>query len=208
MAKERLIKLPQTKGEFKLSGIVTGTQKGDKFFTNKKTKKGNDMNLLNFGVETNKDSTVYISLNGMVRDNVYFYKRPDKKNGETKGDTKKIAWADRQKFQEEGYRLIGVNVGVTKKLNEKGEQVNNNNTLTEYDACKIIAQNLQDDQSVFVKGNIEYSSYKNDKGDIKRSSKFVPNQVSLCKPIDFENEDFKENNTFKQTFIFMGITKN
>ena len=61
MAKERLIKLPQTKGEFKLSGIVTGTQKGDKFFTNKKTKKGNDMNLLNFGVETNKDSTVYIS---------------------------------------------------------------------------------------------------------------------------------------------------
>ena len=41
MAKERLIKLPQTKGEFKLSGIVTGTQKGDKFFTNKKTKKGN-----------------------------------------------------------------------------------------------------------------------------------------------------------------------
>ena len=39
MAKERLIKLPQTKGEFKLSGIVTGTQKGDKFFTNKKTKK-------------------------------------------------------------------------------------------------------------------------------------------------------------------------
>ena len=32
MAKERIIKLPQTKGEFKISGNVTGTEKGDNFF--------------------------------------------------------------------------------------------------------------------------------------------------------------------------------
>ena len=207
MAKERLIKLPETKGEFKICGKVVGTQKGDKFFTNKKTKNGKDMNLLSFGVETKEDSTVYVSLNGMERDSVYFYKRPDKKNGEEKGTTKKVDWVDRASFKEEGYRLIGVNVGVTKKLNEKGEEVNENRTLTEYDACKVVADNLQDDQFVFTKGKLEFSSYKSDNGDRKRSSKFVPNQISLCKPIDFSKDDFKEVNSFKQDIIFMGISK-
>ena len=203
MAKERLIKLPQTKGEFKISGIVTGTKKGDKFFNQKKTKTGKDMNLLNFGVETNEDTTVYVGLNGMVRDEVFFYKKAEKK-GE-KGTTKKVAWVDRYKFNEDGYKLIGLNVGVSKKLNDKGEKVNDNNTYTEFDACKQIGDNLQDGQSVFVRGNIEYSSYKNDKDEIQRSTKFVPNQVSLCRDIDFKAEDFQENNGFKQVIIFEGI---
>ena len=203
MAKERLIKLPQTKGEFKISGIVTGTKKGDKFFNQKKTKTGKDMNLLNFGVETNADTTVYVGLNGMVRDEVFFYKRAEKK-GE-KGTTKKVAWVDRYKFNEDGYKLIGLNVGVSKKLNDKGEKVNDNNTYTEFDACKQIGDNLQDGQSVFIKGNIEYSSYKNDKDEVKRSTKFVPNQVSLCRDIDFKAEDFQENNGFKQVIIFESI---
>ena len=50
--------------------------------------------------------------------------------------------------------------------------------------------------------------FKDDKGEIKRSSKFVPSQVSLCSPVDFEKEDFKENNSFKQTIIFDNIVKN
>lgn len=203
MAKERLIKLPQTKGEFKISGLATGTKKGDKFFNNKKTKKGVDMNLLSFGVETNKDSTVYVSLNGMVRDEVFFYKRPEEKG--KKGTTKKIAWVDRYKFNEEGYKLIGLNIGVTKKLNDKGQEVNDNKMLTEFDACKHIGENLQDGQPIFTRGNIEYSSYKNDKGEVKRSTKFVPNQVSLCGDIDFDKEGFEENNTFKQVIIFESI---
>lgn len=203
MAKERLIKLPQTKGEFKISGLVTGTKKGDKFFNNKKTKKGVDMNLLSFGVETNKDSTVYLTLNGMVRDEVPFYKRPKEKG--QKGEVKKIAWVDRYKFNEEGYKLIGLNIGVTKKLNDKGQEVNDNKMLTEFDACKHIADNLQDEQSVFTKGNIEFSSYKNDKGDVKRTTKFVPNQISLCGDIDFEKEGFEEGNTFKQVIVFDSI---
>ncbi|OSA95675.1 UNVERIFIED_ORG: hypothetical protein B2H93_04440 [Clostridium botulinum] len=205
MAKERLIKLPQTKGEFKISGIVTGTEKGDKFFKSKKTKKGLDMNMLSFGIETDKNSTVYTSLNGTVRDDVYFYKRPDKNKGEKKGTTKKVPWVERYRFNEEGFKLIGMNIGVSKKLSEKGEEVNDNKMLTEYDACKHIADNLADGQSVFTRGNIEFSSYKNDKGDIKRNTKFVPSQVSLCKDIDFEKEDFKPNNQFKQVIIFESI---
>lgn len=203
MAKERLIKLPETKGEFKIAGVVTGTKRGEKYFNNKKTRKGNDMNILSFGVETNKDQIIYTSLNGMVRDEVYFYKRPTEKGA--KGTTKKKPWVDRYKFNEEGYKLIGINIGVSKKINNKGEQVNDNKMLTEYDACREVADNLEDGNSVFVKGNINYSSYKNDKGEVKRNVKFVPNQISLAKPIDFSEEDFKENNSFKQTIVFEDI---
>ena len=203
MAKERLIKLPQTKGEFKISGLVTGTKKGDKFFNQKKTKKNKDMNLLSFGVETNKNSTVYISLNGQVRDEVCFYKKPEEKG--KKGTTKKVPWVDRYKFNEEGYKIIGLNIGVSKKLNDKGESVNESKMLTEFDSCKQMADNLEDGQSTFIRGNIEYSSYKNDKNEVKRATKFVPKQVSLCKYIDFSKEDFEENNSFKQTIIFESI---
>lgn len=204
MAKTKL-GLPETKGEFKISGLVVGTEKGDKFFKSIKTKNNKDMNLLSFGVETDKNSTVYISLNGMAKDEVYFYKRPDKKAGETKGTTKKADWVKRYSFEEEGYKLIGMNVGITKKVNDKGEEVNDNKILEQYDACKLIADNLKDGQSVFVRGNLEFSSYKNDKGDVKRNTKFVPNQISLCKDIDFGKEDFKPNNMFKQTIIFESI---
>lgn len=207
MAK-RLINLPETKGEFRLAGVVTGTEKGDKFFKSIKTRSNKDMNLLNFGIETDKNSTVYVSLKGMEKDEVCFYKRPDKKAGETKGTTKKVQWVDRYRFNEEGYKLIGINIGVTKKLNEKGEEVNDSKTMAELDACKKIADNLKDGQSVFTKGKIEFSSYKNDKNEIKRSVKFEPNQVSLCKDIDFEKEDFKPTNQFKQTIIFTSIEMN
>ena len=103
MAKERIIKLPQTKGEFKISGNVIGTEKGDNFFKSMKTKTNRDMRIINFGVETKPDSTVYVSLNGMANDSVYFYKRPEK--GEKKGTTKAIPWSERMLFKEEGKML-------------------------------------------------------------------------------------------------------
>ena len=83
------------------------------------------------------------------------------------------------------------------------EEVNDIKTLFEYDACKFINENLEDGQSVFVKGTIEYSTYDN-----KRNVKFIPNQISLCKSVDFENENFKEISDFKQRIVFMGIEQN
>lgn len=198
----RKIDLPQTKGEFKIAGNATGMA-SDKAFNCKNTKKGKPMNFLNIGVETNHDSTIYISLNGMEKDEVMFYKKAKEKGG--KGETKKIKWANRYTFKEEGFKLIGINVGVTKKLNDKGQQVNDNKMMAEFDACEEIYNNIKDGNSLFVKGNIEFSSYKNDKEEVKRSTKFVPNQVSLAKDIDFDAEGFEETNTFKQTIVFTGI---
>jgi hypothetical protein len=199
MAK-RKFDLPETKNMFKLAGLATATQK-EKFIEAKATKSGKDMLMLNFGVEVAPDSTVYVGLNGIVKDEVCFYKKSEVKG--QKGTSKKIPWANKDKFAEEGFKLLGMNVGVTKKLNEKGLEVNDTKTLTEYDACQEIADNLKDGDSIFVRGSIDFSSFKRDDGTISRSTKFVPNQVSLCKPIDFEAEDFTQTADFQQVLIYI-----
>lgn len=200
---ERLFNLPETKGVFNLKGIVTGTEK-DNFYKEIKTKNGKNMKIVNFGVTYSPNSTIYVNLQGMERDNVYFYKNGDKKTG-TKGETVKVAWANRFNFNKEGYKLIGVNVGVKKKLDEKANSVNDKKMLAEFDACEEIRSNLHDDSSVFIKGSMDYSSYTDDKGNIRRSIKLVPNQVSLCGDVDFKSDTFVQQNDFNQVIIFTGI---
>lgn len=195
--------LPQTKGSFQLSGIVTGMLK-DSHYKETTTKTGKPWRILNFGVQTDKDSTIYVTLSGGEKEEVYFSKSITTDDGKKKIETKKVLWKDRFKFKEDGYRLIGVNVGVTKKKDEKGNDVNDKKLLTEYDACREISDNLIDGKSVFVRGNIEYSHFDNN-GNSKHMIKFIPTQVSLCKDIDFDKEDFVPTADFTQYIIFMGI---
>lgn len=195
--KKKGLGLPQTRGAFQIRGKVTGTSR-DNFYVEKPTKTDKPWRQVQFGVQFDNDSTIYVSLNGMERDKVYFSKKEDKKT-----ITKDVAWKDRFSFAEEGYSLIGVNVGVKKTKDDKGNDVNDKKRLTDYDACKEISDNLIDDQTVFVRGSIEYGSYKD-----KHTTKFIPNQVSLAKNIDFEAEDFKSLADFTQTIVFTRIVPN
>lgn len=197
--------LLQTKGKFQIRGLVTGVEK-DNFIKNLVCKNGKEMYILNFGVKTNEDRTIYVSLNGMEKDKVLFYKRSETKG--QKGESKKIPWDQRNTFNEDGFKLIGVNVGITKKINDKGKEVNDNKVMSEFDACKYISENLKDDDSVFVKGNIEYSHYEKKNGEVSRNEKFTINQISLCKsPIDFTTENYSELNDFEQTIVITDMKK-
>lgn len=198
--KNKGLGIPQTRGSFQVRGKVSGVKK-EKFFMEKKTKTDKQWRGVNFGVEFAPNTTMFVGVNGMERDEVNFYKRSDKK-GE-KGTTKKVSWRDRFNFKEEGFSLLGVNVGVTKTRNEKGDEVNKVEHLVEYDACKTIADNLKDGSSVFIKGSIEYDVYKE-----KHTTKFTPSQISLCKDVDFDAEDFQPMAQFTQDIVFMSVTPN
>ena len=193
--------LPETKGQFQTKGIVTGTKEG-KFYIDKLTKTEKPFRAINFGVNFDKDSTLYVGFNGMAQDNVWFSKSEKDSDGKKKTTTKKIPWNDRFNFHEKDFRMIGVNVGVKKTTDENGKEVNDKKTLSQFDACKEIAENLKDDESVFVKGNIEYSTYQK-----KHQTRFEPTQVSLCKTVDFEDKDFKSSADFQQVIVFTGIEK-
>lgn len=197
--KKKGLGLPQTKGTFQVRGKVIGTSK-DKFYVEKMTKNNKPWRSINFGVQFDSEKTLYVGTNGMERDNVYFCKKIE--DGKT--DKKVIPWKDRFNYHEEGYRMIGVNVGVEKTTDENGNTVNNKKTLTDYDSCKEISDHLRDDMSVFVKGNLEFSTYQD-----SHRTKFVTSQVSLTKDdVDFEKEEFHPVADFTQMIVFMGVTPN
>ena len=205
MAKERIHSLPETKGSFQVKGKINGVEK-EKFYTEKKTRNNSDFRAVNFGCMYDDKKTVYMSLNGMPQSDVYFSKR----NSETgKTETKKVAWANRHSFNEDGWRIIGTNLGLVKTTDAEGKEVNDKKSLVAFDACKYIKDNMRDDMSTFIRGNIEFSSYLDKEGNTRRSVKYVPNQISLCKEVDFEeyDEDNKPVHDFTQTIIFTGIEK-
>ena len=202
----RIFELPQTQGKFQCKGIVNGTEK-EKFYTEKKTSTGSDFRAVNFGCEFDKQKSMYINLTGMPRQNVYFSKRDTKTK---KTETKAIPWNNRYTFSEEGFNLIGTRLGITKTTDEEGKLVNDKKIMAEYDACEYIAGKLKDDASVFIKGKIDFSSYIDNNGDIRRSTKYVPEQISLCKEVNFDEYDYIDNkpiNDFMQTIVFNGIEK-
>lgn len=197
--KSKGLGLPQTRGSFQVRGKVTGTQR-DGFYVEKLTTTNKNWRSANFGVQFDSKSTMYVGLNGMERDEVYFSKR-DKETKKT--ETKKVPWKDRFTFAEKDYQLIGVNLGVSKTVDEKGNTVNDKKRMVEYDACKEIADNLVDDVTVFCKGTIEFGSYKD-----KHTTNFVPSQISLGKDIDFAAEEFNPLADFTQSIVFMSVNPN
>ena len=69
----------------------------------------------------------------------------------------------------------------------------------------LFRSNLKDGASVFIRGNLDYSSFTDDKGNKRTSTKLVPNQISLCSEVNFDDEKFEKQNDFNQVIIFMGI---
>lgn len=193
--------LQETKGSFQIRGKLTGCDK-DKFYTELTTSTGKPMRMVNVGVEIDKNKSVYISLNGMERDVVYFSKT-EGKGKDRKTTTEKVKWADRFTFNKKDFRPIGINLGLTKVTDSTGKEVNDKKILIEYDACKYIADNAKDGMSVFVRGKNEFSTYQD-----RHQTRFVPSQMSLCKDVDFDSEEFNVIGNFEQVIVFMGIETN
>lgn len=199
-----------TPGNFQIKGIITGT-KGKNFYVEKDTG-SSKMRAVNIGVKYDvfRDNgkvdqalgkVLYPTIQGFTRKDVYFSKR--KEDGTT--ETKQVAWAQRLDFAEKNpdWRVIGCNIGL-----EKDEEDNNiKQYLTEFDAAKYIKEKMQDDVSVFVRGNLDFRSYTNQQNEVKRIQNFNATQVSLCSEVDFENEEFVAINDFEQEIIYTDIAK-
>lgn len=192
--------LPQTKGSFKLRGVATGLNRENAFKHNTYDS-GGERNSLSFGVQTAPESTVFVNVEGYKNKDVYLFKRSEVKGQQ--GEKKVVDWSKRYDHVKDGFNPIGVSVGLDK--DEEGKNVTT--TLLDFDAAKQVKEQLVDDMSVFVRGDIEFSSFKNDKGEIRRNKKFVVKNVYNSKDVDFESEDFKETADFKQKIIFTAVNK-
>lgn len=198
MAKELLHNLKKTDNMFQLRGKVSGV-KSQNFYKSGTGKSGGAWNKIQFGVQVAEGKTVYVTLNGYTRPEVFFYAKGE--NG-AKGTTKRVAWKDRHHSQGEGFNLIGIRLSVGKDDNGN----NLNRTFTEYDAVEQLHRTLKDGEDLFIKGTIDFSSYTDKNGQTKRSINLVPNQISFTQqPIDFSAEGFKEMAEFENTIVFSSI---
>jgi hypothetical protein len=191
--------LPLTEGQFKTRGLVTGTNKGNKFFLQKPQKNGFERNTVSFGLKTSEDNEVYVQISESEKEDAFFYKQSEV-TGE-KGTTKKISWGQRKNFKEDGFEPIGVNVGLEKDENNKNIIVN----MFDYDAAKYLSTKLKDEMPVLVIGELEFSSKEGENGKDrykKLKIKKIYNSV-----VDFTKEDFKQENFFKQKCLFMEIVQ-
>lgn len=195
--------LPQTKGIFKLRGYATELGR-DNAYIDKTDKNGEPFHMLQFAVKTAPESKVYVNLMGGVKGSVY-YSKPSKEKGK-KSESIQVAWDKRYTKPSEDSKLIGISVGL--KKDESGKK-NATEILTEFDATEKIHNELQDETPVFVRGDIDFSSFTSNNGELKRSTKFNIKNIYLSdeKTLDFEKEDFVPTNEFKQKIVFMGIEK-
>lgn len=205
------LSVPQTKGTFQLKGKITGCGK-DSFYKAAKTSTNKDMRTVNFGVQVSKDSILYCTFNGMPQEYAYYSGKDKKAPKDAKNETVKVKWSERYTYKREGFRLIGMNLGLEKTLDEKGHEVNNKQYLVPFDAAEYVSENLEDDMSVFVKGNIEYGHYASQNGEVIHTVKLIPSQISLCKEIDFDAVDEKGKPyevvaDFEQPIVFQEIVK-
>jgi hypothetical protein len=195
--------LAQTKGTFVAKGKLFNL-KSENAFKEIKTSNGKQMRMANIGLRIADGEVMYLSLNGMEKDFVYFSKKGEKGQ---KAVTEKVEWAKRNRFSKDGYRLIGIGLALHKdEETKKNEDVK---TFEAFDAIEYIQENAEDNMSVTVKGTVEFSSFedKNTK-EMKHGVKYVPTGMYLNgTEIDFQAEGFKKDAQFAQPVIFNAARK-
>lgn len=199
----RKFNLQQTKGDFTLVGNTIGTKRNNAFRSGV-TQSGKEYVSMNIGVQTDEKQRVFVELFGMQMDNVFISEKDE--NGKHK-KTVKVAWKDRKKQLLDNQQLIGVKIGVIQQQTEDGLR-NKNLNLTNFDAVNLIQENITDNEGVFVRGNISYSSFTDKNGNFKRQTKLIPIQFSKTvktSKIDFTTEGFEPNAFFEQEIVFMEV---
>ena len=171
MTEKKDFKLKQTRGNFKLDGIIVGLLK-ENAFTEGETKDGKPYCSVRFAVKTSPTNIINVELFGAEQDFIYAYSRTEQK-------TQKIAFKDRHNELDDTYHLIGVNVTLEDEERE---------TLVDYDAVKTIYNGFSDGDSVHVAGELRPNSYiSSNTGDLVNNFKYIIKSISTKKkPINFE----------------------
>lgn len=203
--------LKQTRGKFKLAGVVTGTTRS-KFVQNMKFDSGSEKQEASFGVRTSPNNETWVKIDGWLpKTHKATFQRYD---NEAKTNIKEeVPWNDRFTFYDEQVakhpsvkdRLrpaFGVALALVQNTDGKVEY----NEYFGWDAVDVIKSNLKDGMQVYVEGIIEYNTYTNKQDEVRTIKNFRANKIRLSSmEIDFESEDFDEKNLFEEEIVFIDI---
>jgi hypothetical protein len=179
-------KLEETKGTFTLRGKIDGLN-SDYAVREGVTSTDKDYKALSFFVQTSPTNRVKVEMFGMEREVIYYSSKAKQ--------SKRVPFENRDKVNLKGYQLMGVNINASGKKNDR-------KTLIEYDAVDYIREHFSDGDSVYIKGQIDFSEFENQHGEKINKTSF---RLSTLKKeeveIDFNDEDFIPHAFFKQDIV-------
>lgn len=204
-----MAELEQTRGKFKLIGKVShidsdyAYEEGEMNKPNTKNH-GKEYRKLRFGVQTSENNTVFVECFDYKPDEVFLWSNEERaKNKKYKGTRVPLAeWMEeKDEYRKNGFTVPQSKIGIIP--DDKGSYPSHG--IPRYIMAEEAYNGLNNDDSIMVKGEIRYSSYKNSNTNkIVKQRQLVFEEIKMLKnPIDFDSEDFEEVAIFQQPFVFI-----
>jgi len=178
-------KLEETKGTFTIKGKIDGLN-SDYAVREGVTSTDKDYKALSFFVYTAPTNRVRVEMFGMEREVIYYSSKAKQ--------SKRVPFENRDKVSLKGYQLMGVNINASGKKNDR-------KTLIEYDAVDYIREHFNDGDTVYIKGQLDFSEFENQQGEKINKTSFRINSIKKEEDIDFKDEDFTPHAFFKQDIV-------
>ncbi len=193
-----MTELQQTKGKVRVEGIVTGfVPELEYVYKEGQTKTDKEFKSLTLNVKTSPTNTVRnLGLYGQVNETVKLFSN---KNGEKKNIT--LPFEDRHDAPE-GFTCFGFGT-VRTGFETEGNRIIMKNYFN-YDGIDVIKDTLvNDESSVWIDADFKIENYQVN-GEDNQSIKYTVNSIGFSKkPIEFEQEGFKEVSSFEQEVMIV-----
>lgn len=201
-----MTELQQTRNSFKVIGRATRLDKDGAYredTASKGKREGQTYRSLRFGIKTSDTNEITVSMFDYEPEQVFLWNsEKKKKDSRYKGDRVPFGeWEQRKdQLKAEGYSVLQTRIGLV--TGEDGKIVSEG--LPGYVASEFIYDNLRNGDSVVVEGEIRYSRYKNQQGDMVEQKSYIIKKIfKLYEELDFGAEGFEEVTYFEQELVFV-----
>lgn len=202
MAKE----LEQTRGEFKIKGLVKGIDRDNAYEEGVRPDgrhAGRTFRKLNLGVQTSEDNQLRLGMFSYEPDEVFLWNNEKrKKDKDYKGERMPYDEYLQKKdiLKANGTAVLQARIGVD--TDEDGKLITHG--LTSYEASEEIYDNVDNDDSVYVEGQISYSEYKNRQGDMTTAVNYNINRLfKASNDFDLRAESYEKQDYYEQQFVYV-----
>ena len=204
MAKAK--KLEQTRGEFKIKGLVKGIDRDNAYEEGVRPSgryAGRTFRKLNLGIQTSENNQLRLGMFSYEPDEVFLWNN-DKRKKDPNYKGERIPFEEylqkKEILKANGTAVLQARIGVD--YDDDGKLISHG--LTTYEASEEIYDNIDNDDSVYVEGQISYSEYKNRQDEMVTGINYNVNRLFKSNTdFDLRAEDYEEQDYYEQQFVYV-----
>lgn len=204
MAKAK--KLEQTRGEFKIKGLVKGIDRDNAYEEGVRPEgrhAGRTFRKLNLGIQTSENNQLRLGMFSYEPEEVFLWNN-DKRKKDPSYKGERIPYEEylqkKEILKANGTAVLQARIGVEYDEDEKLIS----HGLTTYEASEEIYDNVDNDDSVYVEGQISYSEYKNRQDEMVTGINYNINRLFKSNTdFDLRAEDYEEQDYYEQQFVYV-----